>query len=181
MWSQNCIIEPGRFIQHVQKVAKEKNMSIFTDFSQKDVSEFLLFIIDCFHNDIARPVKMQIHGDAVTETDTLAIKVFDMIRNSYSKEYSEVWNIFYGTHVSEIVSKNDTSVILSQTPEPFFTLSVPIPNKTIYPTLYDCIDEHVKEISLREKTGGLTKKLIKSKTLLNELLIEDFLTYYVLI
>ena len=77
MWSQNCIIEPGRFIQHVQKVAKEKNMSIFTDFSQNDVSEFLLFIIDCFHNDIARPVKMQIHGDAVTETDTLAIKVFD--------------------------------------------------------------------------------------------------------
>ena len=71
--------------------------------------------------------------------------------------------------MSEIVSKNDTSVILSQTPEPFFTLSVPIPNKTIYPTLYDCIDEHVKGDILEGENGWFNEETNKKQDVIKRI------------
>ena len=75
MWSQNCIIEPSRFIQIIQGVAKQKNRDLFTGYMQNDVSEFLLFLIDCFHNSVSRPVTMNIKGESKTKTDTLAVSV----------------------------------------------------------------------------------------------------------
>ena len=42
----NCIVSPGKFITTIQKFTKFKNMEIFTEYSQNDVSEFLLFLID---------------------------------------------------------------------------------------------------------------------------------------
>jgi ubiquitin carboxyl-terminal hydrolase 8 len=62
----------------------------------------------------------------------------------YKKEYSEILKIFYGIHVSEIIS-NTTNKTLSARPEPFSVLSLSIPatngkaqNHII--SLYDCFD-----------------------------------------
>ena len=54
MWSENCIISPGGFYTSVSKVAKIKDKIIFTGHAQNDLTEFLIFIIDCFHNAIMR-------------------------------------------------------------------------------------------------------------------------------
>ena len=48
LWSENCIISPGGFLSSVQKVAKIKDKTIFTGFAQNDLTEFVIFIIDCF-------------------------------------------------------------------------------------------------------------------------------------
>ena len=73
MWSENCIISPGGFLDAVQKVAKIKNKDLFTGYAQNDFSEFLVFIMECFHNSIMREVEMTIKGDVLTNTDELAI------------------------------------------------------------------------------------------------------------
>jgi len=142
MWSQNCIIEPSRFIQIVQGVARRKGQELFTGFAQNDVSEFLLFVVDCFHNALSRPVTMNIKGKSKTNTDELAVNVYNTIKKMYAKEYSEIWNMFYGMHVSEIVSI-EHGEILSQSPEPFFNISLPIPIENKNPTLFDCFDNYV--------------------------------------
>jgi ubiquitin carboxyl-terminal hydrolase 8 len=143
MWSQNCVIEPSRFIQIVQGVAKHKGQELFTGYSQNDVSEFLLFVVDCFHNSLSRPVTMNIKGKSKTGTDDLAVVVYNKIKNMYAKEYSEIWNMFYGMHVSELVSI-DGQTILSQTPEPFFNISLSIPTDLKQPTLSDCFENYVR-------------------------------------
>tara|TARA_Y100000816_G_scaffold289561_1_gene276254 strand:+ start:2048 stop:3088 length:1041 start_codon:yes stop_codon:yes gene_type:complete len=158
MWSQNCIIEPGKFIQCIHSVAEEKDRDIFSSYSQEDVSEFLLFIVDCFHTGISRPVTMSVQGNVKNNTDKLAIKVYDMIKNNYSKEYSEIWNIFYGTHVSEIYSLKKKNKIISQIPEPFFTISLSIPPNNVYPSIYDCFDNHVKGEILSGDNGRLNEE-----------------------
>ena len=158
MWSQNCIIEPARFIQTIQRVAAVKGRVLFTGFAQNDVSEFLLFVIDCFHTGISRPVNMNIKGHSKTSTDKLAVMVYDMIKSTYSKEYSEVWNIFYGTHISEIVSMQDHSTVLSQTPEPFFTISLPIPSTTPQTDIYTCMNEYVKGEELVGENAWFNEK-----------------------
>ena len=142
MWSQNCIIEPGRFIQMIQGVAKRKGQELFTGYMQNDVSEFLIFLIDCFHNSVSRPVTMNIKGHVKTKTDTLAVSVYNTIKKMYSTEYSEIWNMFYGMHVSELVSV-DGKEIISQTPEPFFNISLPILHDLKTPTLTQCLDNYV--------------------------------------
>lgn len=120
IWKDNCVVSPGKFITTIQKVAKLKDVNIFTGFSQNDVSEFLLFIIDCFHNTLARKVKMSINGTPENEKDKIAILCFNMIERMYKNEYSEIWNLFYAVHVSQIKSL-ETNEILNNRPEPFLS------------------------------------------------------------
>lgn len=74
MWSENCCIAPYGFVKTVQQVSKIKN-NIFTEFSQNDVFEFLLFIIDCLHESLKRKVKMNINGVIKSDKDFLAKNV----------------------------------------------------------------------------------------------------------
>jgi hypothetical protein len=142
LWNENCIVSPGKFIKTIQKIAKIKGMDIFTGYSQNDVSEFLLFLIDCFHTALSREIKITISGSPENETDKLAIKCFKMIKNMYSKEYSEIWNLFYAVHVSEI-TRLDNGKVLRLTPEPYFMIDLPIPPNNKAPTLIDCFNHYV--------------------------------------
>jgi ubiquitin C-terminal hydrolase len=143
LWKENGVLAPNRFIKIIQKVAQLKGAENFTDFAQNDVPEFLLFLIDCFHNSLAREIKMTIVGEIENETDKVAVQCFKMIQNMYSKEYSEIWNLFYGIHVSEMISLEKTTR-LHIIPEPYFMLDLPIPINNKQPSLLDCFDLYVE-------------------------------------
>ena len=142
MWSSNVIISPDRFFKNVQKVAKQKGMTIFTGFSQNDFPEFFIFMVDCFHNAIAREVRMNIVGCGEHEENQLAMKCFEKIKQMYSHEYSEIWNLFYGMHISNL-STTDTDECISQTPEPYFMIDLPMPGKLKAMDLMDCFNAYV--------------------------------------
>jgi ubiquitin C-terminal hydrolase len=156
LWSQNCIVAPSKFIKTLQKVATIKEEDKFTGYEQNDVSEFLIFIVDTFHTALSREVNMTIQGNIQNNKDELAVKCYERIRSMYSKEYSEIWNIFYGVHVSNIVSESST--ILSRTPEPFFMLNLSIPMDKKNIGLLDCLNLYVEgekvENYLNETTGN---------------------------
>ena len=143
MWSTNCIVSPGKFIKTVQKVAQLKEMEMFTGYSQNDLPEFLLFLINCFHTSLSREIKMTISGKPENEKDKVAIQCFEMIKNMYSKEYSEIWNLFYAVHVSEI-SNLETGEKIKITPEPYFMIDLPIPKNNKSPSLIDCLNHYVE-------------------------------------
>ena len=86
---------------------------------------------------------MTISGNIENETDKIATKCYEMIKQMYSKEYSEIWNLFYAVHVSEIISLT-TGKRLNVTPEPFFMIDLPIPPHNKTPTLIDCFDLYVE-------------------------------------
>jgi ubiquitin C-terminal hydrolase len=142
LWNDNCIVSPNKFIKTIQKVAELKDRDIFTGYSQNDLPEFLLFVIDCFHTSLSREIKMTISGNPENETDTIAIKCFEMIKQMYSKEYSEIWNLFYAVHVSEMCCLK-TGKQLKITPEPYFMIDLPIPPENKSPTLIDCFNHYV--------------------------------------
>ena len=127
MWSENCIISPGGFYTSVSKVAKIKDKIIFTGHAQNDLTEFLIFIIDCFHSAIMREVNMEIKGDVQSETDQLAKRCFTMMKSMYKKEYSEMLGLFYGIHVSKL--ETQLGVLINSVPEPFLLLDLAIPEK----------------------------------------------------
>lgn len=142
LWNENCIISPNRFVKAVQKVAHVKNCDLFTGYDQNDLPEFLLFIVDCFHNAISREVNMEIKGNIVNEKDKIAVLCFEKIKNMYEKDYSEIWNMFYGIQISQIKSL-ETNDTISMTPEPYFIINLPIPTGNKLPSLIDCFDLYV--------------------------------------
>jgi len=125
LWHENRVISPGGFIKTIQYVAKHKNKEIFAGYTQNDLPEFLLFILESFHNGMRREVDMTIKGDIKSKTDEMAKKCYEMMKMMYSNEYSEMLDIFYGIHVSKIEKNGE---ILSMKPEPFFIIDLPIPS-----------------------------------------------------
>ena len=152
----NCIIGDYGFDNAIKKVAAFKKRDIFTGYDQNDLQEFLLFMFDCFHNALARVVDMNITGISQNETDELAKTCFNMLKQTYIKEYSEMLSLFHGTHVSEI-SDIETGKSLSLRPEPFSVISLSLPStipgtqKII--TIFDCMDLYCK----KEKLDGENK------------------------
>jgi ubiquitin carboxyl-terminal hydrolase 8 len=170
LWNQNCVVAPKKFLNAIHKISTLKKNPQFTGFNQNDVSEFLLFMIDCFHNSISREINMTVNGDVKNDTDKIALKCFETIKSIYSKDYSEFWGLFYAMQISEMVSTTDAIKVLSMKPEPFMTLDLPIPETVLHsqepPSLYDCIDLYSKgslvENWLNEETNE--KETIQLRT-----------------
>jgi len=162
LWNENCIISPGKFIKTVQKLSSIKNNHQFTGNAQNDLPEFLLFVVDVFHNALRREVKMNIVGNESTKKDKLATECFQMVKNMYAKDYSEIWNLFYGTHVSQIQSIENGKV-LARTPEPFFMINLSIPVDKKEPTLIDCFDLYVAGEELVGENAWFNEKRKKKE------------------
>jgi ubiquitin C-terminal hydrolase len=160
MWSENCVVSPGGFMASMKQIARLKNQELFTQNSQNDVQEFLMFMMDSFHMALAREVNMTITGNVNNDKDIVGKKCYEMMKQMYTKNYSEMLNIFYGIQMSVIEKLHsgdsgaagaDFSVdnILSLSPEPFSIISLSIPlvenpttGKTRIPTLYDCFSHY---------------------------------------
>jgi ubiquitin carboxyl-terminal hydrolase 8 len=143
LWKENAVVSPTRFISTLHKLAMIKGRHLFTGFSQNDMPEFLLFLIECFHNSLSREININILGNIITKQDKLAVKCYEMINKLYSKDYSEIWQMFYGIHVYKI--KNSTTKKTLQTiPEPYFMIDLPIPPDNKSPTLIDCFNYYVE-------------------------------------
>jgi ubiquitin carboxyl-terminal hydrolase 8 len=149
--ASSAVVVPQNFVRTVQRVAVLKKRDLFAGHAQNDVQEFLLFLIDCFHTALQREVDMHIAGTEVNATDRLATTCYTMMQNMYRKEYSELLNIFYGIHVSEITALHASGpgpgpgpgpdkVPLALSPEPFSVLSLSIPSDQKQPTLFQCLD-----------------------------------------
>ena len=143
MWKNNGVVTPNKFVRNVHRVATIKKRDIFTGWSQNDMPEFLLFIIEAFHNSVSRPVSIKITGKTENDTDKLAKKCYEMLKQVYGKEYSEFMDLFYGIYVSEIRSMDDT-IVHSVHPEHFFVLDLPIPHNKSPISLIECFDAHVR-------------------------------------
>jgi ubiquitin carboxyl-terminal hydrolase 8 len=141
MWKQNALISPNRFVQSVHIVSQKKGNAIFSDYSQNDVSEFVVFLLECIHLSLAKPAKVTIHGSIQNKKDELATKCYETIRDTYSTGYSPIYEKFYGMSVTEIISKEDPSIVLSRKFEHYFLIDLPLPSQeNKLPTIYDCFD-----------------------------------------
>jgi ubiquitin C-terminal hydrolase len=180
LWRENNVVNPIRFVKILHKVAEIKGYDDFTGWNQNDVSELLIFLIDCFHNALSREVDMVITGKPQNEKDIMALKCYETTKQMYSKDYSEIWNLFYGFQISHIISLNSGET-LSSKPEPYFILNLPIPDNNKSPTLLDCFDLYVRgeilegdNAYLNEKTGNkeAVRKYISFWSLPNILVID---------
>lgn len=171
MWSNNGIISPNKFIFNVHKIARAKDRDVFTGFDQNDMPEFLLFMIDCMHNSICRPMDVSISGDPKNDIDNIAIKCYELIKNVYTKEYSEIMDIFFGIYITEIssVKKNN---IHRTIPEHYFMLNLPIFSGGC--NIYDCLDKFIDYELLEGDNQWFNEKTNKKEDVNKRLIFWSF-------
>jgi len=179
LWNSNCVVSPGKYIKTIQKIAELKGQELFTGYAQNDVHEFLLFLIDCFHNALSREIKMTISGKMQNQTDQIAVQCFEMIKNMYSKEYSEIWNLFYGIHVSE-TSNLETGKQINVTPEPYFMIDLPIDPNNKSPSLIDCFNHYVQGEVLEGENGLFNESTGVKENIRKKILFWSFPTILVI-
>jgi len=158
------------FITLIHNVAQKKNRLLFTGWSQNDLPEFLLFIVECFHNSISREVTMTIQGNAQTEMDKTAVECYGLLKTIYEKEYSEIMNDFYGIYVS-VISSLGKHKIHTVKPEHFFLLDLPIPSLIVGKnvSLYDCFDLFTQTEILEKENAWFNEKTNKKENIEKEI------------
>jgi ubiquitin C-terminal hydrolase len=101
---------------------------------------------------------MTIKGVANGSKDELAVKCYEMVKQMYSKDYSEVWSVFYGIQVSEI---SGPTIQKTYKPEPFFILDLPLPQvntRANEPSLIDCFNLFTETESIENYENEKTKR-----------------------
>ena len=144
MWSGNGVVAPRKFVNSMQNMARAKKRDLFTGWSQNDMPEFFMFIIDCMHMSISRPMKMKISGNVENMTDKLAVECYKLLQNLYNKEYSEIVDLYYGIYVNQITDIDGKKTLVLK-PESYFVLDLPImEGNIIKSSIYDCMNLFIK-------------------------------------
>lgn len=158
MWSGNGVITPNRFVNNVRQIAHEKQRDLFTGYAQNDMPEFLLFFLDCMHNSMSRGISVKISGRTENNTDEMAIQCYNMLKTTYSKDYSEIMDMFYGIFTSDIISK-DSNICHSIKPESYFMLDLPLIDDNLIATnLHGCFEFFTKPEILEGENAWFNEK-----------------------
>jgi ubiquitin carboxyl-terminal hydrolase 8 len=174
MWSGNGIVSPNKFVHNVHEIAKLKNKEIFTGWTQNDMPEFLLFMIDCMHNSYSRSINMKINGRKENQVDEMAVRCYDMLKTIYSKEYSEIMDLFYGIYMSEIISKDGTKQLAIK-PEHYFILDLPIfYGDTLAKNIYDCFDMYSKSEIMEGENAWFNEKTGQKEDIKKQIVFWNF-------
>jgi ubiquitin carboxyl-terminal hydrolase 8 len=152
------VISPNRFINVVQTVCKQKNRILFTGWEQNDVCEFLLLWMECVHNSMSRKIKVKINGKPQNKTDKMAIECYNYLKDIYSKEYSEMYDLFYGIYMTTIYDKENRNM-LSMKPEHFFILDLQLfDNGEVYNDIYRAFDNFVNIENMKGENAWFNEK-----------------------
>ena len=147
LWHRDCTIQPNKFINIVFKCSSQKDAP-FHHTEEHDVSEFLYFLLDSFHNGLSRSVQLI---SSVTDNE-YCNQYHAVLKDIYTKEYSEINQLFFGGIVSHIVNA-ETRQILTTNYEQYFQLSLPIPSIANL-TLKDCLRCFLEDVHLTHENGN---------------------------
>jgi ubiquitin C-terminal hydrolase len=158
------VVSPNRFINILHNVSSKKNISIFSDFSQNDASEFLLFLINTFHNGLP---KIKSNFKKRSGIDGVCQNYIETTMKQ--GEYSKINELFYGIKMTILTRSNGNNII----PESFFVFHLPIPEKN-EPTIEECFDLYMQEEMLEGDNGIINEITNEKESVLKQTFIWDF-------
>ena len=145
MWSDenNEPINSMELIELFMNKCNDENI-YFESFDQNDASEFLNYFLDFIHNDISRKININIQGTAKTRLDKLYYKNLITFEKHFKKNYSYIIENFYSSLLSLTQCPLCNHTTDNHEPTSIITLTL----EKGFTSLYDCIDEYTKKISL---------------------------------
>tara|TARA_Y100000992_G_scaffold285848_1_gene237187 strand:+ start:332 stop:1393 length:1062 start_codon:yes stop_codon:yes gene_type:complete len=144
MWSKNVVIAPKRFKRAIEIVSKYKENSLFTGFTQNDSSEFLIFLINIFHDTIKKKDNHEISNDLIELREKN--NSFDVFFKNIYKEYSivdSIFTVYCKTSYVEI----GTNKILTTNYDTMYSIDLPLTKLS----LSECLEDFFKSEEMNEE------------------------------
>jgi len=146
MWNgSNGTINTMSILKEFIRQCNLKNF-FFQSFQQNDAQEFITFFIDLLHESIKRKVKINIIGNPQTKYDLLKVESIKSWGNFFENNYSYIINTFYSKLLS--LTSCPECEYLAKNHEPISTITLSL--NPGYTTLYDCLNEFIKEFVLEK-------------------------------
>jgi ubiquitin carboxyl-terminal hydrolase 8 len=123
-------IHPMNMLRAVHAAARKHQRSLFASWGQQDMPEFLLFLVECLHRSIARPVRVEFHVPEGASEEDVMVRCCRRMQRLYEKEYSEFYPLFYGMSVSSVLSPTTGQLLSDPVVDEYFVLNLPIPAGT---------------------------------------------------
>lgn len=137
MWKKNVVISPVRFIRVIQIIAKMKDQELFSAYEQNDVTEFLYFLLECFHEGMKKHDKYLEPKFFKGLNEIYPKKYCENIKCATNDDFSFINVLFQGIFVHDMVDESSKKR-LSRRFEPFRMLDV-----TLHSTdLNECIKQY---------------------------------------
>jgi ubiquitin C-terminal hydrolase len=160
MWSENSTIRPSRWIDIIHKTAKIKKNENFSINSQNDVCEFLVFVLDTFHNALSSKQIKIARCRYSTRGNACYLRYIAL----YSKNYSSIIKNFYAMESVQLL--NDKNEIINENYEPFSIIYLNIPTQEI--TLAECFDKYCEPERICGENALLNEKTNKKEEVIKK-------------
>ena len=159
MWGDKNpgVINTSGILREFIKQCSKKGF-FFHSFVQNDTQEFINFFIDLLHSSIKRKVKIDIVGEPKTQYDLLKVESIKSWSRFFEDDYSYIIKNFY-SRVLSLTSCPECDY-LAKNHEPISTITLSL--NTGYETLYDCLDEFIKDFTLDCDNSWKCEKCKKS-------------------
>lgn len=149
MWSRNVTISPNRFIKIIQIISKEKKMMLFSGYEQNDVTEYLYFLLDCFHNGLKKYSNILFEKQMKYINNFKDKKFKNYYESTYKNNFSIIELLFSGCYKINIIEK-DTNKVISTRYDNFYMIDLQL-NST---DLNECLDEYFKNEEMNEENNN---------------------------
>ena len=145
MWNDggNGVVNTMGILREFIKRCRNDNI-YFESFQQNDCGDFINTFLDLLHNSIKRKVTVEIIGKPKNKYDQLKIKSIHSWKSFFEDSYSHIIKNFY----SELLSVTCCSKCKYMTTNHEPIMNITLTLKPTYDTIYDCLDEFVKEVTL---------------------------------
>ena len=167
LWSKHCVVTPNRFIIFLHEFSKKRGNTLFSDFTQNDASEFLLFLFETMHTCFP---KFHKNIDMEEKKDVLSVCKNHIISIINKEDFSFINNNFYGVKATVIVNENKVTTIK---PEEFFIVHLPMPEKN-EATIEECFDLYIKDELLEGENGIINPKTQQHEDVIKKTVICKF-------
>ena len=127
---------------------------MFHSFNQNDTNDFLNTFIDFLHGSIKRKVNFQISGEPQNQYDKFKLESLQSWKSFFENSYSCIITNLNSKLVS-LLSCPECNHILSNH-EPVLTITLTL--KENYETLYDCLNEFIREEKLDKNNTWICEK-----------------------
>lgn len=136
MWSKNIVISPNRFRRAIEVISSHKKNDMFSGYEQNDAVEFLLFIMDIFHDALkSGPDIIPVQISNLNANN----KAFNEFFQGAHREYSQI-NALFSIYLKIDYIDSSTNKLLTTRYETASSIDLPLTKLTIS----DCLDDYFK-------------------------------------
>lgn len=147
MWDKNVVISPNRFKRAIDLISNQKKNDMFNGFEQNDAIEFLMFLINIFHD------TLKIKHNTNFPEEVIILKkrfhTFDNFFNKIHEEYSQIDALFTVYCKIEYI-ETSTNKILATRYENMYSIDIALTRLT----LEECLDDFFKPEELNKENDN---------------------------